>query len=151
MSSISSHEGSNAEDLDDLDNLVDGHAVEEDSADQEVPEHQGNQDDEAEEAAPAAANSKPKRIIKNPQPKLNVETLKGSRGIHTLPQVFEKVKFKGKGYEEQDLNLLMKTYEYWCHRLFPKFSFDDCLARIEKLGTKKTVQVSGVVFEKMCF
>lgn len=147
MSTVSSHEESNAEDVDDLDNLVDGIAVEEEEDNNqeqtEVVEvdGEGNPDDEAQEV-PARADPKPKRVIKNPQPKLNAETLKGPRGIHTLPQVFEKVKFKGKGYEERDLNLLMKTYEYWCHRLFPKFSFDDCLARLEKLGTKKAVQVS---------
>ncbi|KRT84103.1 hypothetical protein AMK59_813, partial [Oryctes borbonicus] len=44
-------------------------------------------------------------------------------------------------HEEEDLRMIMKTYEYWCHRLFPKFSFDDCLAKLEKLGTKKDVQV----------
>lgn len=153
MSTVSSHEESNAEDVDDLDNLVDGLAVEEEDDNQEQTEAvevdgEGNPDDEAQEV-PARADPKPKRVIKNPQPKLNAETLKGPRGIHTLPQVFEKVKFKGKGYEEQDLNLLMKTYEYWCHRLFPKFSFDDCLARIEKLGTKKPVQVSFVVYENV--
>lgn len=148
--SASSHEESNAEDVDDLDNFVDGHAVEQDNEEQgEVVEveGEGNPDDEAQEV-PARADPKPKRVIKNPQPKLNAETLKGPRGIHTLPQVFEKVKFKGKGFEEQDLNLLMKTYEYWCHRLFPKFSFDDCLAKIEKLGTKKAVQVSFVLLNK---
>lgn len=144
MSTISSDNESNVEDVDDLDNLINNHAVEIDNDDQEqqveVSEPQGNPDDEAEEA-PARTEQKPKRVVKNPQPKLNADTLKGPRGIHTLDKFFEKVKFKGKGYEEQDLNLLMKTYEYWCHRLFPKFSFDDCLARIEKLGTKKTVQV----------
>lgn len=143
MSSVSSLEEANVEDLNDLDNLINGDEVEEANENQEQPIEtieEGNPDDEAEEAS-AGIQSKPKRVIKNPQPKLNADTLKGPRGIQTLPQIFEKVKFKGKGYEEQDLNLLMKTYEYWCHRLFPKFSFDDCLARIEKLGSKKVVQV----------
>lgn len=139
MSSISSHEESNVEDVDDLDHLVENDGFEDENQPQEET-RPANTDDEAQEA-PAAKETKPKRVVKNPQPKLNAETLKGPRGIHTLPQVFEKVHFKGKGYEEQDLNLLMKTYEYWCHRLFPKFSFDDCLARIEKLGYKKPVQV----------
>lgn len=83
---------------------------------------------------------KPKRVIRNPQPKLNEETLQGPKGIATLSSYFDRVKFKGRGHEEQDLNVIMKTYEYWCHRLFPKFPFDTCIERLEKLGTKKAVQ-----------
>ncbi|XP_066263123.1 TIMELESS-interacting protein [Euwallacea similis] len=83
---------------------------------------------------------KPKRIVRNPQPKLNSETLKGPKGIAALSSYFDRVKFKGKGHEEQDLNAVMKTYEYWFHRLFPKFPFDTCMDRLEKLGSKKEVQ-----------
>lgn len=142
MSSTSSREESNTEDLEDL---VQSHEVE-DSQElaPEVAEEQGNQDEEAEEA-PTRTAEKPKRVVRNPQPKLNAETLKGPKGIHTLPQLFKNTKFKGLGYEEEDLNMLMKSYEYWCHRLFPKFSFDDCLARLEKLGHKKAVQVNCIV------
>ncbi|ENN74520.1 hypothetical protein HUJ04_004648 [Dendroctonus ponderosae] len=82
----------------------------------------------------------PKRVIKNPQPKLNAETLKGPKGIATLPSYFERVNFKGKGHEEQDLHAIIKTYEYWCHRLFPKFPFEACVDKLEKLGSKKSVQ-----------
>ncbi|GJQ66412.1 hypothetical protein Trydic_g4426 [Trypoxylus dichotomus] len=84
---------------------------------------------------------KPKRIIKNPRPKLDLESLKSHKGLLYLEHYFKNKKFKGKGHEEEDLRIIMKTYEYWCHRLFPKFSFDDCLAKLEKLGTKKNVQV----------
>lgn len=83
---------------------------------------------------------KPKRVVRNPQPKLNEETLQGPKGIATLGSYFDRVKFKGRGHEEQDLNVIMKTYEYWCHRLFPKFPFDTCIERLEKLGTKRAVQ-----------
>lgn len=37
--------------------------------------------------------------------------------------------------------MILKTYEHWAHRLFPLFSFDDTLQRIEELGSKKEVQV----------
>lgn len=84
-------------------------------------------------------------MIRNPQPKLNLETLKGKKGLLTLQGYFEKGKFKGKGHEEEDLRTMMKTYEYWCHRLFPKFTFDDCLDHLEKLGTKKGVQVRFII------
>lgn len=127
---MSSHEESETEN--DLDRLVQEHI-------ESANENENRLSDEAEEA-PSRKEVKAKRIVKNPQPKLNVDTLKGPRGIHTLPKTFENIKFQGKNHEEQDLNLLMKTYEYWCHRLFPKFSFDDCLARIEGLGHKKPLQ-----------
>lgn len=84
---------------------------------------------------------KPKKRILKPRVKLNAETLKSNKGIAALPSYFERVKFKGVGQEEKDLNVLLKTYEYWCHRLFPKYPFDDCIAKIEKLGSKKEVQV----------
>lgn len=84
---------------------------------------------------------KPKRIVKNPQPKLNEQTLRGPKGLTALQGYFEKVKFKGKGYEDQDLNIVMKTYEYWCHRMFPKYPFDASIARLEVLGGKKATQV----------
>lgn len=130
----SSGEDSNPEDGNDV---VRMHELEENN------DEQNNQNEEALEA-PDRAEAKPKRVIRFPRPKLNADTLKGPKGIQTLPQLFENVKFKGKGFEEQDLNLLMKNYEYWCHRLFPKFPFDDCLAQIEKLGYKRAVQVSYV-------
>lgn len=91
---------------------------------------------------------KPKKV-RRPQPKLNAETLKGKRGLHTLPKVFEKVRFKGPGHEEHDLVLLMKNYEYWCHRLFPILPFDDCLEKLETLGHKKPVQVK-LFFIRFC-
>lgn len=35
----------------------------------------------------------------------------------------------------------MRYLEHWAHRLFPMMPFDEVLERIEKLGTKKEVQV----------
>lgn len=81
-----------------------------------------------------------KRIVRNPQPKLNADRLRGPRGIAVLESVFQNVKFKGKGHEKEDLKKVMWKLEHWCHRLYPKFQFDDCLERIEKLGSKKVVQ-----------
>lgn len=107
-----------------------------------------NEDDNAvdnavEDGEDKKAVVKPKRIVKNPQPKLNEQTLKGPRGLSALEKHFDRVVFKGRGHEEQDLNRLMKTYEYWCHRLFPKFPFDSCIERLEKLGSKKATAVSN--------
>jgi TIMELESS-interacting protein len=51
------------------------------------------------------------------------------------------VKLKGKGYERDDLNEVMKRLEFWSHRMFPKYHFDDSLTAIERLGRKKEISV----------
>lgn len=47
---------------------------------------------------------------------LNVERLKGQRGIIAVDEFFGNIKFKGKGYEKQDLDEVMKRMEHWAHR-----------------------------------
>jgi len=127
---------------DDLEIILDGQSeiIAEDN-EQEI-ENAGNSDenegDQAEEA-PQKKEVKPKRIVRNPQPKLNEETLRGPRGIPIMKELFSKQKFKGAGHEEEDLKLLLKTYEYWCHRMFPLYTFSDCVEKIEKLGHKKAM------------
>jgi TIMELESS-interacting protein len=74
--------------------------------------------------------------------KLDPERLKGPRGIAVIENAFKDFKFNGKGYERVDLSRVMKIMEHWAHRLYPRFQFDDCLDKIEKLGQKKTVQVN---------
>ena len=80
-------------------------------------------------------------VVRNPLPKLNIERLKGPKGIQTIEKYFEGFKFHGKGYEKLDLDRVMKRMEHWAHRLFPKLEFDDFVERLEKLGTKKELQV----------
>ena len=80
-------------------------------------------------------------VVRNPLPKLNIERLKGPKGIQTIEKYFEGFKFYGKGYEKLDLDRVMKRMEHWAHRLFPKLEFDDFVERLEKLGTKKELQV----------
>lgn len=43
----------------------------------------------------------------------------------------------------------MRYLEHWAHRLFPMMPFDEVLERIEKLGTKKEVQVRLIVEESI--
>lgn len=47
---------------------------------------------------------------------LNVLKLKGPRGIIAIDDFFENMKFKGKGYEKEDLDSVMKRLEHWAHR-----------------------------------
>lgn len=80
---------------------------------------------------------KPKRVIRNPQPKFNEGTLRGQRGLLALSRISKRIKMKGRGHEKEDLSAIMRTYAYWCHRMFPKYPFGDCIEKLEKLGTKK--------------
>lgn len=83
-----------------------------------------------------------RKIVRKPRPKLNHERLTGDRGIVVLEKSFQEVKpkFKGKGYEKEDLDLTMKVLEHWTHRLFPKLPFDNILDKIERLGSKRSIQ-----------
>ena len=82
----------------------------------------------------------PKRT-RSSVPRLNTEFLKGPKGVHKIEKYFEGFKFYGKGREKDDLDRIMKRLEHWTHRLFPKLKFDDGLAKIEHLGSKKDLQV----------
>ncbi|XP_049284847.1 protein TIPIN homolog [Anopheles funestus] len=112
-------------------------------SEEELPEGDGEADNDDEAGGP----SKPvqvevkKKTTKHPRNMLNEAKLCGPRGIIALKDHFKDFKFHGKGHEASDLNRLMRHYEHWAHRLYPKFHFDDCMAKIEKLGHKKQVQM----------
>uniref|UniRef100_A0A1A9ZD03 TIMELESS-interacting protein n=1 Tax=Glossina pallidipes TaxID=7398 RepID=A0A1A9ZD03_GLOPL len=82
-----------------------------------------------------------KRLVRNPRLRLTVETLSGPRGIHTIEDYFQNIGYKGKGYEKQDLDEIMKRLQHWGHRMYPTYKFDDVLSKIEVLGKKKPLQV----------
>lgn len=69
-----------------------------------------------------------------------------------LRKSFVDIKFHGKGREAEDLTRVMARLEHWSHRLFPKLQFDDFLEKLEKLGTKKVVQVCLIIifFQILC-
>ncbi|XP_038623530.1 TIMELESS-interacting protein [Tachyglossus aculeatus] len=80
-----------------------------------------------------------KRVKRN-LPKLDAQRLISERGLPALRQMFDNVKFKGKGHEAEDLKTLIRHMEHWAHRLFPKLQFEDFIDRLERLGNKKEVQ-----------
>ncbi|XP_026740345.1 uncharacterized protein LOC113502825 isoform X2 [Trichoplusia ni] len=86
-------------------------------------------------------SSKTKRVIKNPRFILNPARLTGPRGIQVIREHFKDFKFKGKGHEKEDLDMVLKKLEHWAYRLYPKFQFEDCLKKIEALGRKRPVMV----------
>ncbi|XP_067131290.1 TIMELESS-interacting protein [Centruroides vittatus] len=103
-------------------------------------EHGENKDNEVEDTQNIKKDIK-KRVVRNPRVKLDASRLCGERGIAILPKIFENVRFKGKGYEKEDLNKLMSTLEHWAYRMYPCVPFDECLQIIEKLGNKAPVKV----------
>ncbi|KAM6950631.1 LOW QUALITY PROTEIN: TIMELESS-interacting protein [Lycodopsis pacificus] len=78
--------------------------------------------------------------VKRPQPKLDSQRLISERGLPALRTLFDNVRFKGRGHEAEDLQLLMHKMENWAHRLYPKLQFEDFIDKVEKLGNKKDVQ-----------
>lgn len=69
----------------------------------------------------------------------------GPRGIIAIDKCFKDVRLKGKGHEKSDLEIILKRMEHWAYRLFPKLPFDDCIERVEKVGTGRAVQVNIVL------
>ncbi|KAH8249798.1 hypothetical protein KR032_012417 [Drosophila birchii] len=82
-----------------------------------------------------------KRAVRNPRPRLTVDTLRGPRGIQTIEDYYKDVKFKGRGHEKTDLDEILRRLQHWGHRMYPTYTFDDVLNNIERLGKKKPLQV----------
>ncbi|XP_023236497.1 TIMELESS-interacting protein-like [Centruroides sculpturatus] len=122
------------------------HMIEE-NEDESVEKQDGNDDERGENKDNEIEDTQnikkdiKKRVVRNPRVKLDASRLCGERGIAILPKIFEDVRFKGKGYEKEDLNKLMSTLEHWAYRMYPCVSFDECLQTIEKLGNKAPVKV----------
>jgi len=77
-----------------------------------------------------------------PIAKLDENRLLSDKGIPRLRRITkERLRFKGKGYEFQDVSRLLNTYQLWLDSLYPKANFADGITIIEKLGHKKRIQV----------
>ncbi|KAK3937575.1 replication fork protection component Swi3-domain-containing protein [Diplogelasinospora grovesii] len=71
-----------------------------------------------------------------PRVKLDETLLLSEKGIPTLRKTARKLRFKGKGHEFSDAARLLSFYQQWLDALFPKATFLDGLAMIEKAGHK---------------
>uniref|UniRef100_UPI00398EA4A3 TIMELESS-interacting protein isoform X2 n=1 Tax=Pristiophorus japonicus TaxID=55135 RepID=UPI00398EA4A3 len=78
--------------------------------------------------------------VRRPQPKLDANRLISARGLPALRNLFNDVRFKGKGHESEDVKTLLWHMEHWAHRLFPKLQFEEFINKVEALGGKKEVQ-----------
>ncbi|EDW77818.1 uncharacterized protein Dwil_GK24687 [Drosophila willistoni] len=95
----------------------------------------------SEEAGAQKLEPPKKRAVRNPRPRLTVDTLRGPRGLHSIEDYFKDMKFKGKGREKDDLDEVLRRLQHWGHRMYPNYTFDDILNNIERLGKKKPLQV----------
>ena len=82
--------------------------------------------------------------IRKPIPKLDNDRIMGSRGVHTLEELFADFKPRGRGHEFEDLDVVMKKMEHWAHRLFPKLPFNSVLDIIANRLGKRKVPTSWV-------
>eukprot|EP00941_MAST-03F_sp_MAST-3F-sp1_P000397 g397.t1 len=85
-------------------------------------------------------NGMKKPVVKKPRaPKFEASTLQGSDGLRYLYKEFpKKVKYSGHGHEASALRRLVTLYKSWAFNAYPgRLSFQDMLAKIEKLGTNK--------------
>ncbi|KAL2015536.1 hypothetical protein VTK56DRAFT_5247 [Thermocarpiscus australiensis] len=80
-----------------------------------------------------------KRRARAPRVKLDEARLLSDKGIPKLRKTAPKLKFKGKGHEFSDAARLLSFYQEWLDDLFPKATFLDALAMVEKAGHKKSM------------
>ncbi|KAJ7581453.1 replication fork protection component Swi3-domain-containing protein [Mycena floridula] len=65
--------------------------------------------------------------------KLDEERLLGPEGFPQLIKDTKHFRIKGKGHEVEDLNRLLRVYQFWSHTLYPRTQFKDTVERVEKL------------------
>lgn len=121
-------------DVDQLPDDADDNPIFGDGGDQEDGEN-------AEGAVGVPVKVQPKKRSVNPRPRLNLEVLRGPRGLHTIEDYYKDIKFKGKGHEREDLDEVMRRLQHWGHRMYPTYKFDDVLTNIDRLGKKKALHV----------
>ncbi|KAL1840869.1 hypothetical protein VTJ49DRAFT_7661 [Mycothermus thermophilus] len=81
-----------------------------------------------------------KRKPRVPRVKLDEARLLSEKGIPKLRKMGPRIKFKGKGHEFDDAARLLSFYQAWLDDLYPKATFLDALAMVEKTGHKTTMR-----------
>ncbi|KAK0669242.1 replication fork protection component Swi3-domain-containing protein [Cercophora samala] len=82
-----------------------------------------------------------KKKARVPRVKLDDARLLSDKGIPWLQKNAQtKLKLKGKGHEFSDAARMLSFYQEWLDELFPKASFLDALAMVEKAGHKTSLR-----------
>ncbi|KAM7188827.1 Replication Fork Protection Component Swi3 domain containing protein [Naviculisporaceae sp. PSN 640] len=77
-----------------------------------------------------------------PRIKLDENRLLSDKGIPELQRRAKKLRLKGKGHEFSDAARLLSFYQQWLDDLFPKATFLDALAMVEKAGHKTQLKLN---------
>lgn len=81
-----------------------------------------------------------RKPVQNPRLKLDADRLlSDERGLPELLRMASHITFK-QGREIRDMKRTIAMFELWSHRLFPKYTFNDFLAKCETLGKKRPVK-----------
>jgi hypothetical protein len=74
---------------------------------------------------------------------LTAEILLSSDGLPKIYKEFpESCKFRGKGYENQDLKNMLRSYREWAWMILPGTSFVDFVMKCEQLGNNIEVKTA---------
>ncbi|XP_055546407.1 protein TIPIN homolog [Wyeomyia smithii] len=106
----------------------------------DLPDTNDDPEAAADEVAKPVKVEPKKRTVRNPRVTLNVQRLCGPRGVTDIENYFKNVRYRGKGHEEENLKVIMQRMQHWAHRMFPKYTFDDCLEKCETLGNKQAMK-----------
>lgn len=105
---------------------------------EEVPERRTKLLDEDPNAPPK--EPKKPRIVQNPRPKLDFDRLLSEEnGLPELLRSAANIKFR-PGRQVRDMRRTIQMMQFWSNRLFPKYTFDDFIAKCEVLGTKRPIK-----------
>jgi hypothetical protein len=120
-----------------------------DASDESLDSYDAETDTDTEEKAgldkeneKASVVEKTKRKPSLVKSKLDLTKILGDQGFRfLLMKSKDRLKFKGKGHEKHDLNMLMAFYQEWAHMLYPRYPFYDVVKTIEKKCHSKLAQI----------
>ncbi|KAI8977372.1 replication fork protection component Swi3-domain-containing protein [Mycotypha africana] len=73
--------------------------------------------------------------------RLDADLLLSPEGLLHLKSESQNLRFKGKGFEDEDLKKLITYYTVWAHNLYPKLRFQDFTRRVVKQTSKASVKL----------
>ena len=84
--------------------------------------------------ASAASKQRKRRRV------FTVDDLIGEKGVARIVQSFPRMRWRGLGYEADDLHRLMFAYKLWANEMFPHLNFLVLIKAMEGMGATRRVQ-----------
>ncbi|KAL2938850.1 TIMELESS-interacting protein [Bienertia sinuspersici] len=89
---------------------------------------------------PPKSAAKPKKAPRT-RPKLTPELLLSDEGLGYILRYFPRnFKYRGRGYEVNDLRNLLRMYAEWHEQFLPYFPFDQFIHKVEEVGSSKRLK-----------